>query len=152
MRCAVDQGDAPESAAGGIGLVSHVIPARVRRVVDWRDAMHDRKAGHYIGEGRNHHHRQLLSRGGEDWPSNIVTLSGSGTTGTHGWVHANPAEATRLGFMVPSWVADPAAVPIFLADSRGVQFWALLGDDGTTTPLTPDDAFARMRALGVWKG
>lgn len=119
-------------------------------MVDWRDQLTDRMHGLHIGEGRNLHHRKLLSRGGEDWPSNLITLSGSGTTGTHGWAHANPAEATRLGFMVPSWVDDPADVPIYLAGLRNSREWHLLGDDGTATPLTPTDAETRMLALGIW--
>lgn len=55
------------------------------------------------------HHRQLRSRGGKDSWANLVALCGV----CHGWVHANPAEATRDGWMVASW-ADPVEAPLFL--------------------------------------
>jgi hypothetical protein len=38
-------------------------------------------------------------------------MCGSGTTGCHGYVEANPTEATRNGFRIPQ-NADPAGVPI----------------------------------------
>jgi len=48
----------------------------------------------------NRHHRLPRSRGGTDDPHNVVPLCGSGSTGCHGWVHANPAEAERVGLTV----------------------------------------------------
>lgn len=53
------------------------------------------------------HHRKLRSRGGDDSPENLAALCSR----CHSHVHANPAEATRDGFMVPSW-ADPKDIPI----------------------------------------
>jgi hypothetical protein len=133
--------------------MSHVITARIQRGVDERDLVNDCMTGVYIGTGRNLHHRKLLSRGGEDTFANLVTLSGSGTTGTHGWVHANPEAATRIGFMVPSW-AVPAEVPIFLADARGRKSWHRLSDGWPAgmLKLTTAEAESIMRRLGVWGG
>lgn len=51
------------------------------------------------------HHRKLR-RHGDHGPANLVHLCGSGTTGCHGWVHANPAAALLEGFICPSW-EDP---------------------------------------------
>jgi hypothetical protein len=59
------------------------------------------------------HHRKLRTRGGEDSLENLVALH----LECHGWVHANPAEATALGFMVSAW-EDPATVPVMLHRRR----------------------------------
>jgi hypothetical protein len=85
------------------------------------------------------HHRQLKGQGGSDLPANRVMLSGSGTTGAHGWAHHNRTEAQRLGYIVPSW-ADPAGWPMYSVPLRS---WVLLSDDGTYRPIDPppgDDA------------
>lgn len=58
-------------------------------------------------------------------PCNGITLCGSGTTGCHGWVEANPAEAERNGWAVASW-ADPATVPVHV-HSDG---WMMLDPTG----------------------
>lgn len=126
------------------------VPAAVKEVVDTRDRLIDRWSGHYLGAGRNLHHRQLRSQGPRHTPGNLVSLSGSGTTGTHGHVHANPALAVQYGFIVPSWVEDPSWVPIRLAGRYGKRDWHLLRDDGLTVPLAPGDVVRIMRDLGVW--
>jgi hypothetical protein len=59
--------------------------------------------------GESVHHRKLRSRGGEHTEDNCVWLCGDGVRACHGWCHANPAEATQTGWMVPSWT-DPAAI------------------------------------------
>jgi hypothetical protein len=48
----------------------------------------------------NMHHRKNLSQGGLWRPSNILHLSGSGTTGCHGYFTHHPDEAFRLGVSV----------------------------------------------------
>lgn len=127
------------------------VPRAVIDIVDARDRLKDRWAGHVIGPGRNLHHRQLRSQGVHHNPGNLVTLSGSGTTGTHGMVHHNRALGQAYGFIVPSWIADPSLVPIRLANVYGVRGWALLADDGTERSITPQAALFAMRTLGVWK-
>ncbi|WP_017791901.1 hypothetical protein [Leucobacter salsicius] len=87
--------------------------------------------------GSSTHHRQLRSRGGKHAPSNLVTLTGSGTTGEHGWVHANPAIATVLGYMVNSW-DEPAEIPIFRVAPYGPGYgWYLQDDEAQLTPCPP---------------
>lgn len=54
------------------------------------------------------HHRMLRSRGGTDDPTNLLALC---STCHHEHVHGRVAEATRLGYLVPSW-ADPATTPV----------------------------------------
>ena len=58
------------------------------------------------GMGTNAHHRQLAGQGGPDTPENLLWVCGSGTTGCHGWIHANPQQAIWLGLLVSSF--DPA--------------------------------------------
>lgn len=64
--------------------------------------------------GGNTHHRKLRSQASKQevhLPQNLIVLCGSGTTGCHGWVHANPAESYRNGWLVQSWQA-PEEVPV----------------------------------------
>lgn len=82
------------------------------------------------------HHRKPRGMGGTKDPAindlaNLLTLCGSGTTGCHGWVEANRAEAKRLGFLVSQW-ADPAVVPV--ASWRG---WVLVDGDVVTRVEEP---------------
>lgn len=53
------------------------------------------------------HHRKLRRRGGDDSAENLMVCCPP----CHKWIHDNPAEATHLGYMVPSW-ADPKDIPI----------------------------------------
>ena len=61
------------------------------------------------------HHRKLRSQGGKHDVENLILLCGSGTTGCHGWVHANPKEAYAGGFIVRSSKL-PVSVPVLYAD------------------------------------
>ena len=90
----------------------------------------------------SHHHRLLRSRGGDDSPANLVLLKGTGTTDEHGWVHAHPDMATRLGYMVPSG-QDPAAWPIWRQDPHRPDLgwhWFLQSVDGQLEPCSPPAA------------
>lgn len=85
-----------------------------------RDLVKDRerrccaRCGVYIYDGMmaSVHHRKLKSRGGESTVENLVLLCGSGTTGCHGWCHANVEVAQHEGWIVHSW-ENPAEVPVF---------------------------------------
>jgi hypothetical protein len=132
-----------------VSRVAHNVPAAVIDAVDRRDRRFDRLTGKGLGAGRNLHHRQLRSQGGKHVVENLITLSGSGTTGTHGLVHANVERATRYGFIVPGWVDDPARVPIRLATPRGRR-WHYLNADGTVRPLHDVDAVYALLDLGIW--
>lgn len=99
-----------------------------------------RQGWHCLRCGRNTHgdwwpghstHHRKSRRFHDDSPENLVRLCGSGTTGCHGWVHEHPAEAERLGYILPSW-RDPLNAPV--RDWNGDWWWLLT--DGTAQRLT----------------
>lgn len=60
------------------------------------------------------HHRRTKGMGGAraaNRPENLAVLCGTGTTGCHGWVGANPNEAAATGWYVRQWEA-PETVPM----------------------------------------
>ena len=64
-----------------------------------------------LGRATNFHHRKPRSLGGEWSAANGLQVCGSGTTGCHGWITANPAGARAKGWSVSSY-ADPALVSV----------------------------------------
>lgn len=50
------------------------------------------------------HHRATRARGGKHDPETMVWLCGR----AHDFAHNHPVEATILGMLIPSWVADDA--------------------------------------------
>jgi len=94
-----------------------------------RDKLRDRSAGMCeicgIAPATNWHHRKNRSQGGGNELSNAMHLCGSGTTGCHGRVTENPAEAYHFGWSVRSG-QDPAVVPCWIG-----WRWVFLRDDGT---------------------
>ena len=108
----------------------------VRRIVIERASRRCERCGRYIRDGQRAsvHHRLLRSQGGKDSPENCVLLCGSGTTGCHGWVHANPAAAQEQGFIVRSH-EDPSRVPILTP--RGL---ALIDQDYAWMPSVVESA------------
>lgn len=74
------------------------------------------------------HHRRKRSQGGTWCPSNLLALHGSGTTGCHGWVEANPAAAHALGFWLRAG-QSPDTTPVWLWGR-----WVLLQPDGGYIP------------------
>lgn len=78
------------------------------------------------------HHRRLRSHpfDGLHEASNLITLCGTGTTGCHGWVHANPQLAYEHGWLVHAW-QDPKRVPI----DHAKWGWCYLWDDGTVATI-----------------
>jgi len=85
------------------------------------------RAGNYcekcgkVGEDFALHHRKLKSRGGKDSVANLMAVHHSCHNMGTDSIHANPAYATKMGWMVPSW-ADPADFPITLPDGNIVRF------------------------------
>ena len=65
---------------------------------------------------------------------NLLQLCGSGTTGCHGWVHAHPARAYRLGYLVHMG-KDPATIPVYYRTGG----WQQLHTDGTRHPCPPPE-------------
>ena len=80
-------------------------------LIDARDQQRCVRCGRVIRGFGSRHHRKFRSRGGGDEVSNRVLLCGSGTTGCHGLVHANPKDARVLGLAVASW-EDSRLIPI----------------------------------------
>lgn len=59
-------------------------------------------------------------------PANLLTLCGSGTTGCHGWVEANPAWSQAHGWSVRRGDGPPESVPVWTW--RGWVLLDLVGD------------------------
>ena len=93
-------------------------------------------------DGGSRHHRQLR-RFGDHSAANLVLLCGSGTTGCHGWVHANPALAYATGLMIHSW-HDPASVP-----ARYWSGWFILTIEGRKMEISESEARSKMQELGL---
>lgn len=80
------------------------------------------------------HHRRPKGMGGSTaWdthlPANLIVLCGSGTTGCHGWVTAQPALAKAEGWLVSQY-ADPATTPLTRRGWVGQQIWAVQDNNG----------------------
>jgi hypothetical protein len=90
------------------------------------------RAGNYcekcgkVGSDFALHHRKLKSRGGKDSVANLMAVHHGCHNLDTDSIHANPAQATKMGWMVPSW-ADPEDYPIHLPDGFIVRF----DDQGT---------------------
>lgn len=86
---------------------------------------------HITVRGYSLHHRKgrraLPGMPDPHTPANLVTLCGSGVSGCHGHVHANPEESYTEGWLIRrGGVDDPATVPVL--DRMG-HMW-LLTDRG----------------------
>lgn len=89
-----------------------------------REVIYSRAAGRCEHCGRDlddagmeAHHRKLRSQGGGHGVENLAALC----PGCHKWAHANPDDATRLGFIVRSR-SVPAQVAVTLHTGRIVRF------------------------------
>ncbi|MCD7100463.1 hypothetical protein [Pseudoclavibacter sp. 13-3] len=121
----------------------------VRMTVSGRDDERCALTRLYCGPQTQHsyHHRVLRSQGGVDNPETLVLLQGTGTTGVHGWVHAHPASARLLGYLVPSW-GDPAVWPVWRYDGLGRRGWCRQLPDGYLERV-PVDAVVRFHSTGA---
>jgi len=83
------------------------------------------------------HHRRPRAMGGThrvetNYPSNLMALCGSGTSGCHGYLESHRSEAMDYGFIVPQFEM-PNNVPV-----KTIAGWVMLNDDGSlTTTLEP---------------
>ncbi len=79
-------------------------------------------------------------RGGTNAPQNLIGLCGSATTGCHGWVESNRAEAESNGWAV-KFNSDPLLVPVAHWE-RGL-IWLLADGGWSSRPLptttTPEE-------------
>jgi hypothetical protein len=104
----------------------------------------------------NMHHRRDRSMGGTSldfigFPSNALTLCGSGTEGCHGRVTVNRTEAFENGWAVRANTTEyqPAQVPVKGMDERGNEQWYFLRDDFSRDPIPAVVAFYQLLDLGI---
>lgn len=103
--------------------------------IDTREQQRCARCGEVIWNNGSRHHRKFKSRRGGDEVSNGLLLCGSGTTGCHGWAHANPGEARMTGFAVHSW-EEPRLVPV-----QHVLYGLIyLDDEGGMSTSKPDES------------
>ena len=94
------------------------------------------------------HHRQRRQVGGHR-VANLILLCGSGTTGCHGWVHANPQAARDNGWIVSAYVKNVELVPVKRwTPEFGLQ-WFCIDDAGAAWLMSPDAARKRFAFLGL---
>lgn len=99
------------------------------------------------GRATNYQHRKNRSQcsRGERWmPENGLHVCGTGTTGCHGWIHANPEKSYANGWMVKA-ALDPRQVPVRY---RGQAKPQMLESDGTVRPATNGELI-NLLALGM---
>jgi hypothetical protein len=94
-----------------------------------------------VGIRASIHHRKRRSQGGTHTPENLLLLCGTGTTGCHGWVHANVTESLEAGWLVRG-SADPALVRVIVASEHGSGVTVWLAADGTYLFEAPGEAAA----------
>ncbi len=89
---------------------------KTRNIIAARDMEGCVRCGKYcIDQPASIHHRKRrsqCSKNERDGYANLVLLCGTGTTGCHGWVHAHPADAQAMGYLLHAW-EDPLARPVF---------------------------------------
>ena len=83
--------------------------------------------------GSNVHHRRMRSQSPKAVVHNLenmIVLCGSGSSGCHGWVHGNPEESYKQGWLVESW-QSPEDVPVryasgdfYYLNNRGTRILA----------------------------
>jgi hypothetical protein len=77
------------------------------------------------------HHRKLKGLGGSallETAENLIRMCGTGTTGCHGWAHANPELARAFGWIVGRFL-NPADVPV-----KTFHGWMALDATGGKAP------------------
>jgi len=89
-----------------------------------------------LGAATNISHRQAKGQGGPWTAANCMDSCGSGTTGCHGWVEANPIEAASRGLRIASFVHESriSRAPVQMRTTQWPPDQYLLHEDGTITP------------------
>lgn len=126
------------------------VPKAVSTVVDSRDGYACVRCGLSLSvTSGSRHHRQRRQVGGHR-VSNLVLLCGSGTTGCHGWVHANPQAARDAGWIVAAnGSLNPELVPVKRWTAEFGLQWHCLDDAGAAWILNPEAARKRFAFLGL---
>lgn len=117
---------------------------RTRAIITERDRGHCARCG--VTAGLTFQHRINRGMGGTSdpvisSPANGILLCGSGTTGCHGWVEANPEAAEKLGYAVPTYL-DPATVPVWFWGHG----WMFVASGRAHAQHPPEDDDARLVA------
>jgi hypothetical protein len=81
----------------------------------------------------NAQHRKNRSQGGSWDLSNLLHVCGSGTTGCHGLIHANPLKSYANGWSVRG-ALTPADMPALIHTPLG-RIYVWLRDDGSWDPV-----------------
>lgn len=131
-------GPVPEVSKATPRPSSTGFPTVVRITILERDHYRCARCGRHVAArtvGYSLQHRDNRGMGGTrdvriNWPSNGLTLCGSGTTECHGWVEEHEEEAARCGWVVLSW-ADPETVPVLTREG-----WVLLDRSGLSRPTS----------------
>lgn len=91
-----------------------------------------------IGEPYSLQHRKRRSQGGDNSPSNLVTVLGTGSTGCHERIDSrrDPEDEAR-GYTVRSF-QDPALVPVMVFEPSGSGMTVFLAADGTYSATAPE--------------
>ena len=85
-------------------------------------------------DATNAHHRVNAGQGGRGKLGNLLLVCGSGTTGCHGAITANPTWARAQGYTVPPSF-EPCDVPVARwSRFTGTRETVLLDDRGGITP------------------
>lgn len=104
------------------------------RLVDERDQERCVRCGRSLHVTHGSRHHRQLRRHGDHSPANLILLCGSGTTGCHGWVHAHPALAYEMGWMLRSWQTAEAHPVAYRVGQAFV--WYYLDREGGRTETT----------------
>lgn len=99
-----------------------------------------------LGRGTTMHHRR---KPGRVWSAaNLLHLCGSGTTGCHGWIEANPKSSREYGWWIFTGDGEPDMVLVFLRAHTGSK-WYLLDDEGSRAGVSSTFAVQFTDTVGV---
>lgn len=95
-----------------------------------------------IGQPYSLQHRKRRSQGGDNSPSNLITVLGTGTTGCHERIDSrrDPHDEAR-GYTVRSW-QDPAQVGVMIFSEHGSGVTKWLSGDGAYLDEQPEQVAA----------
>ena len=123
-----------------------------------RDGYLCQRCGRTVGLGANMQHRRARGaggRGGEsgiNFPENLISLCGSGTTGCHGIITHHPEMARRCGWEVSVNATQygPESVPVLGRDGIGREQWYWL-EGFDRIEVSEATAVMRLVSLGIRK-
>lgn len=126
---------------------------KINDLVDARDGYRCVRCGVSLVSVPGSRHHRVRRRDTADKPSVLVLLCGSGTTGCHGWAHAHPKAARRLGLIVPAVRRPPldtTTIPCVGIRHDGKSGWFLLDDEGGRSEIPAALATELLEAAGMF--